>query len=247
MGKRMSKGRPNLTPTVKRARALGRDGELETKFYKLEKLVKWQRVDEVNDMLLSGISPNKVSEWCKEQGFDISRPKLYEYKALLQEAAYKKITVEKILGIGAPANPNGLLERMGLTTKATQLVRNELDVLDLFIQRGFDVAATNPDIKISDAIKAIDLKNKITQGAHGGLTSYGLDQLREVERHKFEAVMTVIRRYVPEQHWEELELKVNEAERKYYEEYAPELLEEYERTMQEAMNSDEEIVSDTEW
>ena len=55
---------------------------LETKYYKLEKLVKWEHCNEVNEMLLSGVSPHKVSDWCKENGFSISHPKLYEYKAV---------------------------------------------------------------------------------------------------------------------------------------------------------------------
>ena len=45
---------------------------LETKYYKLEKLVKWEHREQVDTMLLNGVSPHKVSDWCKEQGFSIS-------------------------------------------------------------------------------------------------------------------------------------------------------------------------------
>lgn len=252
MARKMGKGRTGVEPKPRKAKQIDRNLEgLETKFYKLERLCKWEKVEEVNDMLLRGVSPERVSNWCKERGMDISRPKLYEYKKILLESVTKEITVERILGIGAPADPHGLLKQMGISSTTKTLVRNELEVLDLFIQRGFDVASTNPDIKITDAIKAIELKNKLTQGTHGGLTSYGVEQLRDIERYKFEAVMDVIRKYVPEEHWVELEEKVAEAERKYYEDNAPEMLAEYDKAMQEALDElqtpDDEIVSDTQW
>lgn len=252
MAKKMGKGRTGTEATPRKAKSADRNLEgLETKFYKLERLCKWDRVEEVNDMLLRNVSPERVSQWCKERGMDISRPKLYEYKNILLEATAKEITVERILGIGAPADPHGLLKKMGISSSTKTLVRSEMEVLDLFIQRGFDVASTSPDIKITDAIKAIELKNKLTQGTHGGLTAYGVEQLREIEKYKFDAVMEVIKKYVPEDNWAELEEEVGKAERKYYEDNAPELLDEYDRVMQEALDElqvpDSEIVSDTEW
>ena len=36
---------------------------LETRYYKLEKLVKWEHVDEVNDMLMNGVSPLRYLMW----------------------------------------------------------------------------------------------------------------------------------------------------------------------------------------
>ena len=56
-------------------------------------------------------------------------------------------------------------------------------------------------------------------------------------------------KYLPEDKHEELEQAIAEAERKYYQEHAPELLEEYERALQEELdamnNGDNVIVSDT--
>lgn len=226
--------------------------KLETKYYKLEKLVKWDHIDEVNEMLLNGISPHKISDWCKERGFAISHPKLYEYKDMLQTAIAKQITVERLLGIGVPKRSPIQLKALGITA-AKDMVKNEMDVLDAIIQRGFDALTQNPSVKLQDAMRAIELKSKLTGGAHGGLTNYGLDQLREVEKAKFNAMVTVVMKYVPEDKHEELEVAIASAEREYYEKHAPELLEEYEKALQDEIDNmppdspqDEIVVSDDE-
>jgi len=210
--------------------------KLETNFYKLEKLVKWEYVEQVNEMLMNGVSPHKVSAWCKEQGFSISHPKLYEYKDMLQTAIAKQITVERLLGIGVPKRSPIQLQALGITA-SKDMVKNEIDVLDAIIQRGFNALTQNPSVKLQDAMRAIELKQKLTGGAHGGLTNYGLDQLREVEKEKFNAMVEVVFRYIPEDKHEELEQAIASAERDYYATKAPELLEEYDKAMQEELDS----------
>jgi hypothetical protein len=221
---------------------------LETKYYKLEKLVKWEYVDEVNQMLLAGVSAHRVSDWCKERGFSISHPKLYEYKEILQTALTRQITVERLLGIGVPKRSPIVLQALGIES-AKNLVKTEMEVLDGIIQRGFSALLASPEIKIGDALRAIELKNKLTQGAHGGLTGYGLDELREIENKKFEAIVGVVMKYLPEDKYEEIQAAIEDAEREFYQEHAPEYSEEYEKATQEAIDEersgDDTIVSDT--
>lgn len=222
--------------------------QLETKYYKLEKLVKWEHCDRVNEMLMSGVSPHKVSDWCKENGFSISHPKLYEYKEYLQEAITREITVERLLGIGAPKRKPIVLQALGIHS-AKNLVKSEMEVLDAIIQRGFDALTANPSIKLQDALRAIELKNKLTDGQHAGLTNYGLDQLRELEQAKFNAIVNVVLTYIPEDKHEELEQAISTAERKFYEDRAPHLLEEYEQAIQDEYGdkASNTIVSDTQF
>lgn len=218
---------------------------LETRYYKLEKLVKWDKVEEVNDMLMNGVSPHKVSDWCLDNGFKISHPKLYEYKALLQEAVTKHVTVERILGIGVPKRQPIIMQALGLTS-SKNLIKNEMEVLDAIVQRGYDALTNSPTIKIQDALRAIELKNKLTSGNHGGFTAYGLDQLRELEQAKFSALVSVVLEYLPEDKVDEVQEAIANAERKFYEEQAPEFLEDYERSIEEA-NPSNTVVSDTQF
>ncbi len=208
--------------------------KMETRYYKLERLVKWSKVSTVNDMLMNGISPHQVSAWCKENGFSISHPKLYEYKELLQEAITRRITVERLLGIGVPKRTPIVLQALGIGS-TQNMVKNELEVLDHIIHLGMGALANNPTIKIETAMKAIELKNKLTDGKHAGLTGYGLDQLRELEGAKFNAMLEVVMKYVPEDKHEELEAAIQQAERSFYAERAPELVEDYDRAVEEGM------------
>ena len=221
---------------------------LETRYYKLEKLVKWERIDELNQMLIAGISPRQAAVWCKDNGFEISHPKLYEYKDILQEAIAKQITVERMLGIGAPRRSPIVLQALGVTP-VKDLVKSEMEVLDGIIQLGFNALAHSPTIRLQDAMKAIELKNKLTGGGHGGLTNYGLDQLRELEQAKFSAILEVVLSYLPEDKHEEVYQAMAKAEHEFYEERAPQFLEEYEKTVQEELaamrDNDDIIVSDT--
>jgi len=221
---------------------------LETRHHKLERLVKWEHGDEVNEMLLTGVSPHKVSDWCKERGFNISHPKLYEYKEMLQEAITKQITVERMLGIGMPKRKPIVLNTIALQN-TKHMVKSELEVLDGIIQIGMNSLYTSPTVKLQDAMKAIELKHKLTGGNHGALTSYGLDQLRAVEQAKFQAIIEVVMKYLPEDKHAELEQAILDAERGYYENYAPELLEEYEKTVDEQYGDDKDtiVVSDSQF
>lgn len=223
-------------------------GVMETRFYKLEKLVKWDHVDEVNSMLMRGVTPREVSVWCSERGLDISHPKLYEYKKLLQESVTRSITVGRLLGVGVPKRKPILLQALGLGG-IKNMVKNELELLDMLIHLGMNAVSLDPNIKVETALKAIELKNKLTDGKHGGLTGYGLDQLRDLERKKFDAMVQVVLKYIPEDRIEELQEALEAAERDFYAEAAPELLEEYEQTVQDEMaemaTGEDCVVADT--
>lgn len=219
--------------------------KLETKFYKLERLVKWEHVQEVNEMLIAGVNPRVVSDWCKERNFSISHPKLYEYKEMLETALAKQITVERLMGIGVPKRSPIVLQALGIET-AKNMVKAEMEVLDLIIQKGYNTLLSSPDIKISEVIKAMEIKQKITGGSHGGLTMYGMDELREVEQAKINAMVQVVMKYLPEDKVEELQEALEEAERLYYQNEAPEYLQAYEDSIQEQIESNPNnvIVSD---
>ncbi len=214
------------------SRTLDEGGQkLDTRFYKLEKLVKWEHIEEVNQMLMDGVTPRAVSTWCADKGFIISHPKLYEYKDMLQEAITKNVTVERLLGVGMPKRKSILLQALG--GHVTNYVKNEMELLDQLIHLGMSAVAKEPEVKIETAMKAIELKNKLTGGKHAGLTMYGLDQLRELEKAKMDVIVGIVLEYLPEERHAELTEAISAAEREFYETQAPELLEQYEESLKE--------------
>lgn len=223
---------------------------LETRYYKIEKLLKWECREQVDEMLLQGMNPEKVSKWCKENGFSISKQKLYDYKEMIRKASAKKITVEQLIGIGGDRRVPVVLEQLGMGN-VQEVVKNEIEVLDAIVQIGFDNLKQMASVSPKDMLRAIELKDKITGGSMGGLTLYGLDQLRELEEKKFGAILEVVMKYLPEDKIEEIQEAIEVAERDFYQCYAPEFLEDYDSqiaTMQqeELLNAtgDSTVVSD---
>lgn len=209
---------------------------LTTRYYRLEKLTAWEHLNQVNKLLLDGISPIQVAQWCRDNNFFISNTKMYEYKELLLKAIDERKTVADLLGVGTKAmsirKPIKLPEEV-LEENAYK-VKNELEFLDLIIQKGYEQILSNKTtIKLSEVIKAIEMKQKITEGLHGGLTNWGLQQVQALEQAKFMAVLEVVKRYLPQDRIEELEQDVAEAEVEFYRVQAPEYLEEYERSKTE--------------
>jgi nitrogen regulatory protein PII len=218
---------------------------LETKYYKLEALIKWKHVEEVNKMLIAGVSGHRVEEWCRQHGFEISHPKLYEYKGMLLDCISKNITVADKLGIGTGKKLTELIAAQPAVQATTQHVKNEMQVLDTIIEKGFSTLLnTAGGVNIKDAMKAIELKNKITGGSHNNLTGYGMEYIKELEQAKFEALVEVVKQYVAPAVYPELEKAIELAEENFYKVRAPELLEEYEKAKQAESNTDVEAPTD---
>lgn len=96
-------------------------------------------------------------------------------------------------------------------------VQTDLEMLDVVIQKGFqtlrDMEAVAPQV----ALKAVELKWKITGGKHMGVTTYGIEEIRLREAARENAILTVLLEYIPEEHHEEVIKKMEETTKSYYE------------------------------
>ena len=63
---------------------------------------------------------------------------------------------------------------------------------------------------------AIKLKNELTDGNHGFLTNYGMEQLRAIEQNKYDLIIQHLISYIPEELREEAIDKIDEIEDEYY-------------------------------
>ena len=76
---------------------------------------------------------------------------------------------------------------------------------------------------------AIKLKNDLTDGTHGFLTNYGMEQLREVETHKYALIVKHLLSYIPQEKQAEALEKMAIIEENYY--YHTDYYEEYLRAV----------------
>lgn len=190
---------------------------------KLTKLCKWSKIEEVNERLDRGDSPNSVHKFINSNGFKIGTPLVYEYAKLRKQALVEGINVEYILRASAknvkeqtltpvvdPNTPQNI--------ESMNKLKSEIDALDVLIERGYATLQSNPEIPISPStmMTAIKLKNELTDGNHGFLTNYGMASLRDLEANKYQAFMEHLIQYIPEDVREAALDDLEEIEESYY-------------------------------
>ena len=188
---------------------------------KLANLCKWKHIGEVNKQLDEGQSPNSVAAFINRRGFKISVPMVYEYSKLRRQALLKGIAIERLVGVATDKTP--VLDKQDPDTQVTQnKLRSELDALNLLIQSGYNSLRSWTDsgkpIAPKTLMDAIKLKHELTDGELGFLTNEGLEELRDVERKKYNMLMEHLISYIPEDKREEAVSKMEVLEDEYYQE-----------------------------
>ncbi|MFB5676924.1 hypothetical protein ACE3NQ_21145 [Paenibacillus terreus] len=209
---------------------------------KLNQLVKWNKRPFL-DMMIDNETPAKeLVKWCKDNEFPISLPTMYSYMKLCSEAVAHGITVELLQSKLHEESMERKMDGMKKAyTKAHQQrkekraqtkvkinqelagqdsakrIRHDLELLDEVIQRGFDNLCKMDVISPVAALKAIELKHKLFNGGTGGHTIYGLEEIRLREAARNEAIIAVIKEYIPENQWPEILQRMEHVTREFYE------------------------------
>lgn len=182
---------------------------------KLIELCKWKHIQEVNNRLDAGETPNSVCDFINQNGFKISRPLIYDYAKMRKKALVDGLNINHMIGIASKS----LIDTDDPATKSTQeKLKSEIDALDLIIQGGFNTLKEWADRPIAPKtmMDAIKLKNELTDGNHGFLTNYGMEQLRAIEQNKYDLIIQHLISYIPEELREEAIDKIDEIEDEYY-------------------------------
>lgn len=193
---------------------------------KMSELIKWEKIEYVNNMLDSGTSPAQACRWINKNGFKISPPLVYEYEKLRQRAVLDGVTIEKFLGISVAGRSASIKATPQFETKKKKL-RNDMEALNRIINMGYESLDKyeNKPMPVSILLQAIKLKHELTDGYYTGLTEYGIQQLQELERRKYDMLFDLMYKYVPDDKKEIVKKEIDLAEddfykhTDYYEEY----------------------------
>lgn len=219
---------------MKKSKAAENDQRLESNMKnmvfspKLQELVRWQYINEVNKRLDQGDTPNSVWKFITQNGLQISRPLIYDYAKMRKKAMVNGLNIEHM--IGSVTKP--IIDKNDPVTKSSsQKLRSEIDALDLIIQGGFNTLKQWDDRPIAPKtmMEAIKLKSELTEGNHGFLTNYGIEELRSIEQNKYQVLMEHLISYIPEDKRQEAIDKMAILEDEYYQ--TTEYYEEYLRSM----------------
>lgn len=198
---------------------------------KLEVLLRWKKRPFLDKMLDDGISPNQCAKWCQENGFKVSVPTIYNYAKKRKEAIVNDVKIDVMIGskrkkdadpskpIDGPPDP--VAGHMTQADRAAAYgsvdkVKSDLEMLDAVIGKGFATLKIMDHVHPQIALKAIELKNKITGGSHMGLTTYGIEEIRLREAARETAILTVLLEFIPEDKHEAAIARMEEATKDYY-------------------------------
>lgn len=188
---------------------------------KLDELCRWEHIDTVNEKLDAGENPAKVHAWITSNGFKISHPMVYEYAKRRKLAAMNTILGKQCR---MPVDTRPLLDvvkRVPVIKPgdvAIKRLKSELDALDTVIQLGYQTLCSLPEGAVTPKLmmEAIELKNKITEGAYGYQTELGLYCLKETEERKIKQIIEIIQKYIPESMRDELVTEIETFEDSFY-------------------------------
>ncbi|MGW9127891.1 hypothetical protein ACWGPW_23175 [Paenibacillus chitinolyticus] len=99
-------------------------------------------------------------------------------------------------------------------------VKHDLELLDEVIQKGFETLGNIEEINPATAIAAIQLKHKITKGAHGGYKVYGIEEIRLREAARENAITAAILEFVPKDQHNAVIKHMEQVTREYYDRLA---------------------------
>src|SRR5206468_11967961 len=177
-----------------------------------------------------------IIEFCKENGLNISKASLTNYKKKREEAIETGKPLLQLLDKRAKDNVTYITDKEVTAFKKkkdkddqpelTVHVNNwnkmdnvfsDLEFLDEIINKGMKGLRAFDVVDTPLALKAVELRAKITNNQLNGLTIAGLRELKLRQQARESALMEIIMKYVTEDQHDQLFADMDEAEQRFYE------------------------------
>jgi hypothetical protein len=193
-------------------------------------------VTKVDNMLDEGQTYDYIIDFLKTNNFSISKASLTNYKKKREESIEKGVPLLQLLDKRAKDNVTYITEkevqefkqRKGSTedSKGEALIHdlskvenvyNDLEFLDEVVRKGMKGLRAFDVVDTPLAMKAIELRAKITNNQLNGLSIAGLREIQLRNRARESALTEVIMKYVDESLHDQLFADLAEAEKAFYE------------------------------
>lgn len=218
-------------------------GSVLVQLYKNKKLVT-----KVDNLLDEGKTYDYIISFCQDNGLSISKASLTNYKKKREESIETGVPLLQLLDKRSKDNVTYISEKrvemfneqekesynpIGAIDKVEK-VFNDIEFLDEVIHKGFKGLASFDIVDIPLAMKAMEIKAKITNNALGGLSVSALKEMAIKVRCKESALTEVVMKYVPVEQHEQLFEDLAAAEQEFYDNLD---LTEMDRKTREAMQA----------
>lgn len=188
---------------------------------KIKLLMDSPYIDDVNKMIDVGTYISDIKRFLESKDFTISRQYISFYKNIRKNLAAEEENVDKFI---QKSPVSKLIEDQEKSLKegsSASKLKNDLEFLDMVIQTGTDQLKTmiaNNDymISIQEVFKAIELKDKLTDGALEGYTDFGIKNLQQMTENKYIELLEYMFKYIPDDDKSKLLNELEEVEEEYY-------------------------------
>lgn len=186
-------------------------------------------VSKVDEALDEGKPYDYIIAFCKEKfDFEISKSALSRYKEKRRESIETGVDLESLLDKRRKSGniidiktkevkETGLSESYDRTFSSVDSLYNDVELLDDVIRKGFSGLQMVDAVEAPLAMKAIEIKAKITGNQLQGLSLVGLRELRLRQSAKEQAMTEVIMKFIPEDKHELVFAEIERAEKEFYE------------------------------
>lgn len=167
------------------------------------------------------ISLSEIKKYLDEKGFNISLTYLGRYRRIRKSYSAEENNLEDFINKAPVKKLIEDQEREIQSGSQTNKLKSDLEFLDMVIQSGSDQLKTLIKdngylITIDNVFKAIELKDKLTDGALAGLTQFGIKNLQEITEKKYMQLLQSMFKYVPDSEKQKVLSKLEEVEEEYY-------------------------------
>ena len=165
-------------------------------------MARWELSKEAHALMDEGMSVVYITRFYLINGFPTTETEVREYQAIRRRAKLCNMTMERLVAssVKTPVLSDKDVVQLITTPDVDDgILRNELDAVDYVIQKGYtDLRNSQDTVSPQLMLQAIKLKNDLTGGMLGGMTNYGLAELRELESQKSKMLIDFLFQFVPE-------------------------------------------------
>lgn len=147
----------------------------------LERLLQWDRLDEVNTMIEQGLSAYTIAEWVRSQGLKMSTQSMETYLILYQQSKETNTSVTDLVDQYTGTNLLASVTSDIETLKLVRSVLGDLNTLDAIINEGSKNIKNNATITPKDVVNAIQTKDVLMKNSRDLFTKrlFKLDSMLE--------------------------------------------------------------------
>lgn len=178
-------------------------------------------IDDVNRLIDLDTSISDIKKFLDSKSFFMSRQYISIYKKIRKSLSAEEQILDEFIEKSTVAKLIKKQEEDIKEGSSVNKLKNDLEFLDMVIQTGTDqlktlIADNDYMISVQEVFKAIELKDKLTDGALEGYTEFGIKNLQKVTENKYIELINYMFKYIPDDKRNELISELEGIEEEYY-------------------------------